>query len=449
MRLKAFEEVVADLLPHVTPSFVQLPPVPSSSLNEESWPFDSVPPAGQVSGSAPGQLSGKRAKRKEGQLRSLLRCIIAMLPVKDDDKKKVTIVDFCGGTGHLALPLALLLPQCDVVIVDLKAASLNFVHQKARQRAKGDSRDDSTIYAVYNVGKDVTQHDHIKRQCDGIPNLYTFHGSIEKYSEGFDVGVALHACGEASDIVLRTCGAAKANFVVSSCCVGKLNRNVLNPYIYHATAENDATISYPQSCVFSNLLTSKQWDVLAKAADYSDLSELRTARNATRRTAKSLLETDRLLYMKEQYGYQTCLSRMDPWESSPKNDILMGWFEGHDSNESVGSPYRHSLCRPCLDCNAEVQLSKEHLLSAADCKEFPCDSVDWTWKEEEETTKTLEEFVNSSERKRIFPTGMASRHRKLVHYKAEQMGLAHWCEGKKYASKTVVVAKRSGEKFVY
>jgi hypothetical protein len=36
---------------------------------------------------------------------------------------------------------------------------------------------------------------------------------------------------------------------------------------------------------------------------------------------------------------------------------------------------------------------------------------------------------------------MGSRKRKLVHYMAEQMGLAHWCQGSKHAEKTVAVAR--------
>jgi ubiquinone/menaquinone biosynthesis C-methylase UbiE len=34
------------------------------------------------------------------------------------------IVDFCGGTGALALPLAASMPDCDVTIVDVSAHSL-------------------------------------------------------------------------------------------------------------------------------------------------------------------------------------------------------------------------------------------------------------------------------------------------------------------------------------
>ena len=153
----------------------------------------------------------------------------------------------------------------------------------------------------------VTIHENVLKQSEDLPNLFTYHGSIQNYAEEhgqFDIGLGLHACGEATDLVLRACGKAKANFVVSPCCVGKLKKKKRNPYIYHATAANEATISYPQSSMFCTIIPKgEKFDALAKAADYGEMENLRTPRNASRRTAKSLLEMDRLLYMKETYGY--------------------------------------------------------------------------------------------------------------------------------------------------
>ena len=41
------------------------------------------------------------------------------------------IVDFAGGSGPLALPLAALLPRCTVVIVDVKQRSLDLAAARA------------------------------------------------------------------------------------------------------------------------------------------------------------------------------------------------------------------------------------------------------------------------------------------------------------------------------
>jgi Methyltransferase domain len=244
VHLKHFEQVVADLLPHIRPSFFKIPPRQS-----EEWPFDILPPQARVQGNLPGQLQGTRAKRKEQQIQSILQCVFAMIP-DSSQSQSYTIVDFAGGSGHLSIPLALLLPHCHIVVVDLKAYSLQMVHTKAMQFSNSDVPSDLFSYPLHS---NVTQHDRILRPCHGIPNLSTYQSSIEEYSSPFDLGISLHACGEASDWVLRVCGRCVDNappLIMAPCCVGKLNRNVRNPYIYHATGQNLPTLSYPQSSTF-------------------------------------------------------------------------------------------------------------------------------------------------------------------------------------------------------
>jgi len=604
--LKNFEQVVADILTsssskvneNVVPRYLPLPALPKSKLdfisssiihkscktakidNEHSitndnatvkqqkqqlppteWPFTILPYAACVRSSTTkkeecmqsllGKLSGLRAIRKEHQLRSIIQCVLAMLPYtafgpENDTKQqenRIKIVDFAGGTGHLAIPIALLLPKCDVINVDLKASSLELMHQKAlfitkqppsphnrmtettpssfyattqSMKANANSKNSTTAKNKKQKNKrfhksksavDVTQHNNKIRQCDNIPNLYTFHGSISNYINRkpcLDIGIALHACGEATDHVLRACGGQQASFIISPCCVGKLNRYKSNPYIYHATSTNEPTISYPQSSIVCQSLqqqdSSEKFDILAKAADYSDMNDMRTCRNATRRTAKSLLEMDRLLFMKEMYQYDhVVLSRMVPWEASPKNDILMGWMEittsNNDKLRTMKDPYENSHGNvknvpPCLECNADVIMTIKQLVSSNNddipkvllCQEvgqentndkssndksiisksslnnnkkyLSGDSVDWTMKEEEEYTKILLDFIQNKTTTcdgaienvgggamnvKKFPKGMGSRKRKLVHYIAEKMKLRHWCEGKRQSEKIVVV----------
>lgn len=371
--------------------------------------------------------------------------------LREDDNTGATIVDFCGGTGHLALPLALLLPHCKVVVVDIGSRSLQLLHEKALRCSDEMQEDSSMDDAVQRQQDDVTYQEQVERQCAGIPNLYIFHGSIETYPNDFDIGVALHACGEATDVTLRACAHVGANFVVSPCCVGKLHRRRANPYIYHATSGNIPTITYPQSTlVTAHLEEDNMWNNLVKAADYGDFTQVRTPRNATRRTAKALLEMDRLLFMSEAYGYNTALARMDPWESSPKNDILIGWLLA-DSNESTKSPYHEGTMEADDESNADIELSRHHFFGRVEDEEKDCeqaaskavDRVDWTWPEEEAVRALLSEFVISEDQEWILPpTDLGPRKRKLVHFVAEEMGLSHWSHGKKYASRTVVVAKK-------
>lgn len=45
---------------------------------------------------------------------------------------------------------------------------------------------------------------------------------IREFNESFDVGIALHACGGATDITLEKCLDCRASFILCSCCVGKI-----------------------------------------------------------------------------------------------------------------------------------------------------------------------------------------------------------------------------------
>lgn len=44
---------------------------------------------------------------------------------------------------------------------------------------------------------------------------------IEHYQQQFDVALALHACGNATDHVLQMAVDQQAAFIVSPCCVGE------------------------------------------------------------------------------------------------------------------------------------------------------------------------------------------------------------------------------------
>jgi hypothetical protein len=55
----------------------------------------------------------------------------------------------------------------------------------------------------------------------GLSNVAVFEGMIEQYTQPFDVALALHACGNATDHVLQMAVQRGAAFVVSPCCVGE------------------------------------------------------------------------------------------------------------------------------------------------------------------------------------------------------------------------------------
>jgi Methyltransferase TRM13 len=586
--------------------------------HDGDWPFSGLPPAARVFGALEGQLSNRRrAQRKEDQLRCMLRCIFALLPsslsspsssssssftktiattrttttatddsmmsryqqqqqqqqpqlipenVEHEDQESTTlrpftIVDFGGGSGHLAIPLALLLQQRQqqeqqvdsftlsatstarppplpisyrVIVVDLGKRSLDLLHKKASHCAAAAAADGGGGSANDNAGdssrcvehlamhedKNVDNDEDARRcrlqPCHGIPNLFTFYGPVEEFNDiPFDMGVALHLCGEATDVAIRKCfhnnnnknnnkaaDTAPASLVFCPCCVGKLNAQRKNPYVWQATGTNMPTISYPQSKLFQRYISTKEnWNALAQAADYSShscsssndtatiLHESRTHSNAIRRTAKALVETDRLLFLREQTTaanntatYETVLTRMIPWEATPKNDIIMAWpgtrttttrERGSELNTRATIARQPWMDATDRECESDIQQTRNLLVASihpsdnanrhsyattnvngADATFMVQDSIYWTAQEEIEIRNRLQDYFlnhhydkdddhDQHERKiLIFPTGMGRRKRKLVHHVAESLNLAHWCEGRKAADKTVAVAIR-------
>lgn len=447
----------------------------------------------------------QRALRKEMQLANMIQTVFALLPDHilhpgeevqssiQQKKRKFRIVDFAGGTGHLAVPLALLLPHCEVVCVDLKKWSLDLLHRRVDGISSSGEKEDEGVVNDddNNRDKEVDISSFHQNTLNGlhkshntsntirvsqkVPNLSTYLGSIQSYNESFDIGISLHACGEASDYVLRKCLEQKASFVVCSCCCGKLQSNALNPYTFQSTGINEKGVSYPQSkslASFMNttvedddddserrrVLLAERFDEVARAADYSEWGDVRKPRNACRRAAKSLVEWDRLLYCKEYDDadadcVNVVLTRMVPWEASTKNDILIGWYD-HSCN-----PYRRPDRKedrgnagvPEADPSSQVdfEIALQHLFGGHGLpaiEERDNHANDWSPQEVTEIRIQLEAFLSTDMEKTFrFQRGMGSRKRKLVHYVAEKMGLRHWGEGKKDSEKIVVVARRKAE----
>ena len=210
-------------------------------------------------------------------------------------------------------------------------------------------------------------------QPTAIPNLWTYHGPLQTFFTTIrtststrtrttqrtitrlDMCLALHLCGEATDVALRLSAEFNTQLlppkdpsltpqtpltpptlIFAPCCVGKLSTSSHNPYIYQSTGTNIPQISYPQSSPFCSVIPSthgttttntstnsthhtgtepNDWDALAKAADFGEMHASQS-RNAARRVAKSLLEMDRSVMLRERYGYHTTLMRMEPYRQT-------------------------------------------------------------------------------------------------------------------------------------
>jgi SAM-dependent methyltransferase len=107
--------------------------------------------------------------------------------------ERLVLVDFGSGGGNLGLALAWLFEEAgaSLAAIDFKPAAAAMVGARAA--------------------------------AAGLGNVQALAGRIEDYAGPADVVLALHACGGATDRALQQAAARRAAFVVSPCCIGKVN----------------------------------------------------------------------------------------------------------------------------------------------------------------------------------------------------------------------------------
>ncbi|CAH1164264.1 unnamed protein product [Phaedon cochleariae] len=220
-----------------------------------------------------GKLPEKRAARKFEQLENLAKAVVKLA-----NGKKCRIVDFCSGSGHLGILVAYLLPACEIILVENKEQSLS----RAKERM----------------------------EILKLANITIVQSNLDYYKGKFDIGVALHACGVATDLVIQSCMHNMAHFVVCPCCYGGV--------------KNCHHLSYPLSDDFK-YLTYGSYLNFAHAADQThDLDNVKTQQGYF---CMDIVDTDRRLYS-ESCGYEVHLGKLQPTSCTNKNNLLVGIFKG-------------------------------------------------------------------------------------------------------------------------
>ena len=147
---------------------------------------------------------------------------------------RLKIVDFGSGSGNLILPLAHIFPACDFVAIDMKAEAIRILEERAAKAG------------LSNISAEVCRIEDYK-YCSAmlltlfcppallcsLPCFVPLHNrctktcavqedSFNARRDDFDVCLALHACGHATDVAMLQAHRSRAALVVSPCCVGKL-----------------------------------------------------------------------------------------------------------------------------------------------------------------------------------------------------------------------------------
>ncbi|HGJ65422.1 TPA: methyltransferase domain-containing protein, partial [bacterium] len=186
------------------------------------------------------------------------------------------IVDFGSGSGHLSFPLAYLFPNCHFILIE------------------------KNPYPI-EIGK--------KRIANsGLKNIEFFNGYIQDFHKKFDFGIAIHACGEATDLAQIRCFENNAPYILCPCDIGYIQ---------------NSSLDYPRSSLFSKLITREEYNVLASVADWTSWDfDGKQAKNG--KLCMGYISYDRNLSA-EEIGYETYLFTTYPREATPKNDIICGY----------------------------------------------------------------------------------------------------------------------------
>ncbi|XP_067992964.1 glutathione S-transferase C-terminal domain-containing protein [Melanerpes formicivorus] len=217
-----------------------------------------------------GKMSRDRALRKQQQLNNLVSVVTKLAKPGD------VIVDFCSGGGHVGIVLAHMMPSCQVVLIENKELSL--IHAKDRS-------------------------DEL-----GLNNIWFIQANMDYFNGTFNIGVALHACGVATDMVIEHCIKARAAFVISPCCYGFI--------------QNTMKFKYPRSHQFKEILSYKEHMILCRFADQTAV-QLPPERRLIGKQCMGIVDLDRA-WAAEEHNYSVQVVSMEPESCSPKNNMFVG-----------------------------------------------------------------------------------------------------------------------------
>lgn len=239
----------------------------------------------------------ERGLRKRNQVMTFVALLRALF-AKESGKKR--IVDFGCGTGNVVMVCAALFPEHEFVGVDLNKTSIEILRGRIDE--------------------------------SGLKNISARVGLIEESeSLGADVALALHVCGESTDMVMNNAIENRIPFIVAPCCVGKLQAGgmrSLNRMRSELIQVEKKEIERPRSELMKRAgFDFESYMSAATLADWSghqgvDASDPDETLGALPRKAKSSIEADRAEFAREN-SYDVQLYKMLA-ESGIRDDVIVG-----------------------------------------------------------------------------------------------------------------------------
>lgn len=170
--------------------------------------------------------AGPRGRKKRAQVANfaaVLQVFISAAASSPPPRRRpLRVVDIGCGSGAVVLALAALFPpeQAVFVGVDMKIEAIDRLRQRAAEAGLAHVRGvvamaESFCWTCDDRGEGIADADN--QQSDHT----------------FDVALALHACGNATDCALELAARCGAAYAVSPCCLGKLSFSVEGGSSFH------------------------------------------------------------------------------------------------------------------------------------------------------------------------------------------------------------------------
>lgn len=245
--------------------------------------------------------------KKTPQVQWMTKRVRSVLANVQKDNKPIHIVDVGGGRGDLATALALAIPECLVSVVDLNLPSLE-AGQMHAQRMGLSSR---MFFINANFSEFI--HDPASFYADQC-NLQS-HGMMHEEASSLpppvNLVVALHACGDLSDLALAYAQQISCPFVVCPCCYTKR---------YNSVSFEPAWCRLVSSNVNVGAQSSRSSDDQVAACTLGRLAELNEEADVCRR-AMTIINSMRLSHLED--FYKVSLEEYEN-KSSKRNLVLVG-----------------------------------------------------------------------------------------------------------------------------
>ena len=246
----------------------------------------------------------KRLLRKKKQLESLyilLRDLVKKISTIKGTGHPIHICDFGSGSGNSCLVFAYLLLQntdipCRFTLID------NNPHSVA-------------------LGKE--------RTFSGL-DVQWLCKDVAGFDEAFDIGLATHLCGGATDVMMERCMFQKAAFIATPCCLGSIVFDTPQNTVsgakrgrgYGRNTDKRNSLTYPRSTCFRNQITVDDYAFITRLADCSLTTN--QSNDELQIRGKRFLDSDRLKLAQEA-NYDTSFGKLGSKAScGPRSDVLCG-----------------------------------------------------------------------------------------------------------------------------